>query len=108
MKTTLLQLRNELADGIVNELDFAEQWRARRSHCVQIPATADILLDQFLPYAHGLEVHAEDLGDFGFRGMIVSEAVDFIEDRVDLQCVVALDGHKTVRVRAELVLVWIG
>ena len=47
------------------------------------PLTPDF--DQLLPDAHGLEVHAEDVGHWRFVQAIVSLAVDPVQDGVDFQ-----------------------
>ena len=97
VETLCLQLVDERPDRSVDELEFAQQRRARRARRIQVSAgRAVALLDQLLADANRLEVHAEDGGNLVRLGAEVVLAIDLVEDRVDLQRVVALNVLEAV------------
>ncbi len=97
IKTLGLQLADECRNRGVDELEFAQQRRAGRASGIQISARhAVALLNELLAHTDRLEVHAEDGGNFGAVCAEVVLALDLVEDRVDLQSVVALNVLEAV------------
>src|SRR5215469_6940595 len=93
-----LQLRDKSGDGRVDELEFVEQRLAGSAGRVEISAGRVIArFDQLLADADRLEVHAEYVGSvLQLSFAEASVAIDPVEDRVDLQLVIALNVLKTV------------
>ena len=97
VEALFLQFADECSDRGIDELEFAQQRRGGRARGIQISARGAVAaFNQLLAHAHGLEVHAEDGGNLGLLGAEVVLAVDLVEDRVDLQGVVALDVLEAV------------
>src|SRR6202008_4942216 len=74
------QLRDELADGGVDVLDLVHQCRVGRAARIAVAAHAQGGLDQLLPDAHRLVVHAEDVWHWRARRAVVFPAVDLVQD----------------------------
>jgi hypothetical protein len=84
-----LQMRNHLANRFIHEHDIPHQGRSGSPDRVLIPSGWSALLNQLLSDAHRLEIHSKNGGHGGLGFAIVSLAVNFIEDSVDFQRVVA-------------------
>src|SRR5713226_7251094 len=90
------QFRHHLSDSGVHELDFIQHQGSRRRGIVQISARADVCLNQLLPDAYGLKVHAEKAGYRSVARAEVSLYLDPVEDGIYLKGIIALDVGKTV------------
>ena len=89
-----LQRGDHLADRSVHELDFDEQRRGWCAHIIQITALYDrrqLRPDEFLADTDGLEIHAKDGRNRRAGRAVMLQALDFVEDRIDLQRIVALN-----------------
>ncbi len=88
-KTPNLERVDHLPDRRIHECDLA-QHAGRRIACGIGVASLDSL-DQLLSDADGLEVHAQDCGYGSVAGAEVVPALDLVDDRIDLQLVIAPD-----------------
>ncbi len=89
VEPAFLELGYEFADRCVGELDFVDQSRGWRAGGVEIATCfADALLDKLLADAHHLEIHAEDIRHPPRRRAIVTEAIDLVEDGLNLEAVI--------------------
>src|SRR5262249_27388855 len=89
-------------DRSIDELNLLKQKLAGCSGCVEIAATPDAFLNQFLAYAHGLEVHSEKIGKTCAPVAAMIPAVNFVQNRIHLDGVVALNIFEAVSPGAEL------
>src|SRR5580700_7131293 len=100
----ICQLRHHLPDTGVDELDFIQHGWSWGRLVVRIPADrGDASLDQLLPDAYSLKVHSEEAGDKSSGRFARLDGcaelcltINPMEDRIHLQCVVALDVLETV------------
>src|SRR5260370_28861040 len=97
VKTFCLQLADECPNRGVDEFEFVQQRLGGRASGIQISARHVVaFLNELLPDANSLEVHAEDSGNLGLLGAKVVFPIDLVEYRVDLQGVVALNVLEAV------------
>src|SRR6185312_14203560 len=100
------EVADELPYGSIDELDLALELIARRRRSVQIAALDGLAidrLDQLLPDAHRLEIHAEHVRHLAARGAEVSAAGDPVAHGVHFELVVALDVVEVTRPVAAVV-----
>src|SRR5271166_5144552 len=101
-ETLFFQLTDPLADGSVHQLNFIQQEAGWSSGCVKVATGTDVLLNQLLPDADGLEVHTEHRRYRSAPLSIVGLAIDFVQDGIYLESVVALNVLKTIGVGGEI------
>src|SRR5215510_9464591 len=91
----ILQLLYHLTDSCVHKLDLVPQ-RCRRSPRVIRVTAQNPAFDELLAYADSLEVHTEQIRYTQSVRAEVRHAANPIDDRIDLERVVALNVQKTV------------
>src|SRR5450631_3764332 len=97
IQTVIPERIRKLADGGVDEFDFAKQGCRGRSRCIEVSAGyVAALLNELLANADRLEVHAEEGGHLASTAAEVIVAPDPVQDRVHLQRVIALDVLEAV------------
>src|SRR5262249_43488276 len=80
--TGVLEFLNHFADRSIDELNLLKQKLVGCSGRVEVAATADAFLNQFLAYAHGLEVHSEKIGKACAAVAAMISAADFVQNRI--------------------------
>ena len=90
-ETLRLERADHLPDGRISEFDLSQHTWCGIARGVRV-ASLDSALDQLLSNANGLVIHTENHRHRGAGVAKVRFAINFVDDGIDLELVIAFNG----------------